>query len=236
MKTARGVLLIAFGLWVASFAGPSTRADHSSRLSGLPTNQSQLKPGDKEFQEGGLPAAAAAVGNYLRLVPYQAPTMPSTLSELVKLSEIICIGAAHTNSSHLTQNNRSIAMVLEVLCTDVLKGTLDRRAVNIVVPGGRVAFGRATAELRVKDFPLPIMNAQTMWFLHYASDENARLPRTENADSKMLEPSNGPLSIYDLTLKSIRPNGAPRSVLARRISSQRMSAAAFEAAVRAALR
>jgi len=193
------------------------------------------RAGDVEYRQGGLAAAAAAAGSYVRTVPYRPREPPSTLGELVKLSEVICIGVAYSNRSYLVQQGRSISMVLEVHCSDVLKGTLERPMVNIVIPGGRVAFGQAIAEVKVLDFPLPTMNSRTVWFLQRAAAENATLPRTDNTNSTMFEPSSGPLAIYDLELKRVRPNGASRTRLAKRITAQRLSGITFVDAVRTAI-
>jgi hypothetical protein len=166
-----------------------------------------------------LREAAERVGGTVVVVGHVGPlAVVADVASLMTLSEIVALGEPRRIAYGLTNDERSIATVVEFQLIEVIKGAVSSASLSVVLPGGRIDFGRGrAAEVRVIGLEPLTVNRRYVLFLRRL-DSSDRLTQVATSAS--------PQTRYRLTA------GAQGVLMVDRygkISSQAQSSAVWKA-------
>lgn len=124
----------------------------------------------------------------------------SSLDGLARISDLVCVGSVRSASSVLTVDERSIVTFNDLHIQQLYKGNApaESKAVSVVLPGGRVEFGRGLAgEVRPVGLdPLVVGQRYAVFLKRLESDD--RLLRS-TLESVVYRLTLGAQSVFHLT-------------------------------------
>jgi hypothetical protein len=186
---------------------------------------------EQAFRAGGLAAAAAVTGSYVRTIDLDVDSFPGTIKQLVDRSTVVGLGRSTTNLSVVDTTGRRIFTHYSVVMDRFLKGS-PRGPLEVAVEGGRVSFnGRSvTAQVNVRGVRKPRDGVQYVWFLR-----PARRNVTRTA-SEVFAPVHDVLGVFDASQNRVGPSGRLDLPLLHRVAAAKMSTDAFVEEITQALR
>ena len=114
----------------------------------------------KEFERGGIPAAAAVAGTYRTTESFGGIDIAENLTGLAWASHIVVIGRVQSEKSVLSGDQRHINTEMQLRIERLFKGAdvlSAGREIVVSVPGGRVVFPNGTsAEALLTTGPMPM--------------------------------------------------------------------------------
>jgi hypothetical protein len=148
-----------------------------------------------------LPEAARQLGRTIVIRGNVTPLeRASSLDALARISELVCVGSVRAASSVLTVDERSIVTFNDLQIGRLYKGTagVEPKRVSVVLPGGRVEFGRGlAAEVRpMGQDPLIVGQRYAVFLKRLESDD--RLLRS-TSESVVYRLTLGAQSVFHLT-------------------------------------
>lgn len=236
-KHAFGAVVLV-GMFVALFSGIAA----SSLLGGARTpQQSEQRPDPSVFRrqqaaerEGGLAAAAAITGSYVKTTQESTVGSPAYLEELIDSADAIVVGWVDDNICKLSRDGRSIETYVTVRVETALKGAMGGRSVVVVTPGGKASFPDGTwAQINTPGFMPLINNRRYLLFLQTAADKFTIGREAELRGGAAYVTASGPLGAYDVTgVSHVRPNGGYQTKLGLDIWRSKISGDGFVLQIR----